>query len=106
MNTTTTRREVTATWQSQPRAVQAIRSRLLHVMPLVAAPLRPDQSFAASGGDSIDFVELLCAIETDYGVRLTVDEIAPMQTVAELLLLVDRRATRRPRSLDASPDQS
>lgn len=83
-------------WQHVPCSVQDIRARLLHVMPLVAAPLRPDQSFAASGGDSIDFVELLCAIESDYGVRLTVDEIGPLETLADLLLLVDRRAIRRP----------
>ena len=65
-------------------------------MPVIVAPLRPDAPFTASGGDSIDFVELLCAIEADYGVRLTIDEIAPLQTVGELFALVDRRATRRP----------
>ena len=95
-----------AAWQSQPPSVQAIRRRLLEVMPLVAAPLRPDQSFAASGGDSIDFVELLCVLDQDYGVRPTVDEIAQLQTVAELLILVDRRAARRPSPLPRPPAPS
>lgn len=83
-------------WQDQPPPVQAIHARLAQVMPFVVAPLRPDAPFSASGGDSIDFVELLCAIDADYGVRLTVDELSPLQTVGELLALVDRRATKRP----------
>jgi acyl carrier protein len=85
-----------ASWEDLPPAVRAIQARLGQVMPVIVAPLRPDAPFTASGGDSIDFVELLCAIEADYGVRLTIDEIAPLQTVGELFALVDRRATRRP----------
>ena len=65
-------------------------------MPPVVAPLRPDAPFSASGGDSIDFIELLCVIEADYGVRFRTDELTPLQTVGELLLLVDQRATKRP----------
>jgi acyl carrier protein len=83
-------------WQSQPPSVQAIHARLAQVMPLIVTPLRPDAPFTAGGGDSIDFVELLCTIDANYGVRLTVDELAPLQTVGELLILVDRRATKRP----------
>ncbi|MGH7958595.1 MAG: acyl carrier protein [Opitutaceae bacterium] len=83
---------------SAPPSIQAIHARLLEVMPHVVASLRLDAPFNVSGGDSIDFVEFLCAIDTDYGVRLTTDDIAPLQTVGELLALVDRRATKRPLS--------
>lgn len=82
-------------WAGQPPSIQAIRARLAQLMPAVVASLRPDAPFTA-GGDSIDFVELLCAIDADYGVRLTVDELAPLLTFGELLALVDRRATKRP----------
>jgi acyl carrier protein len=86
----------TSDWRNLPAPVQAIHARLSAVMPTIVAPLRPDQPFTASGADSIDFVELLCVIEADYGVRLSVDDIAPLQAVGELLALVDRRATKRP----------
>jgi acyl carrier protein len=86
------------TWHTMPPAVRAIHARLLQVTPHLAPALRPDAPFSVSGGDSIDFVEFLCAIDADYGVRLTTDDIAPLQTVGELLVLVDRRATKRPLS--------
>jgi acyl carrier protein len=85
-----------ASWRDQPPSVQAIYARRAQIMPVIVGPLQPDQPFTSSGGDSIDFVELLCAIDADYGVRLVVGELAPLQTVGELLLLVDRRATKRP----------
>jgi len=85
-----------AAWQGEPPSVQAIHARLAYLLPAIVAPLRPDATFTAGGGDSIDFVELLCAIDADYGVRLSVDELAPLQTVGELLRLVDDRATKRP----------
>ena len=65
-------------------------------MPQIASVLRPDAPFGASGGDSIDLVELLCALDADYGVRLSTDDFASLRTVGELLTLVDRRATKRP----------
>ncbi len=86
-------------WQSLPPSVQTIHARLAQKMPGLGAQLRPGASFAECGGDSIEFVELLCAIEADYGVRLRTDEIATLQTVGELLLLVDQRATKRPAPL-------
>jgi acyl carrier protein len=85
-----------AAWRDQPPSVQAIHARLAQIMPVIVGPLLPDQPFTSGGGDSIDFVELLCVIDADYGVRLVVGELAPLQTVGELLVLVDGRATRRP----------
>src|SRR5687767_12223413 len=81
---------------SLPPSVQAIYTRLGHVVPELATTFRLDAPFVASGGDSIDLVELLCAIDTDYGVRLTTDDIVSLRTLGELLTLVDQRATKRP----------
>jgi acyl carrier protein len=88
----------TTVWQGLPPSMQAIHTRLAQVLPVLVAQLRPDASFAECGGDSIDFVELLCVIEADYGVRLSTDEITSLQTIGELLLLVDQRASKRPAS--------
>lgn len=86
----------TAAWAGEPPAHRAIHARLLQVMPNLARQLRPKASLTECGGDSIDLVELLCVAESDYGVRLTVDEVAGLRTVGDFLALIDARATKRP----------
>ena len=83
-------------WLATPAPVQAIHARLCQVMPQLGPQLQPGKDFRAAGGDSIDFVELLCAIEADYGVRFTEDEIAATATIGQMLAQVDRKATKRP----------
>lgn len=83
-------------WSAEPPARQAIHARLLLVMPALASQLRPHVSLRECGGDSIDLVELLCTAESDYGVRLTVDEVAVLKTVGDFIGLIDQRATKRP----------
>ncbi len=86
----------TLAWAGEPAGSRAIHARLLQVMPGLAGQLRPNATLMECGGDSIDLVELLCAIESDYGVRLTVDEVGALKTVGELMALINARATRRP----------
>lgn len=71
----------------------AILARLRVVCPTLATRLEPDRNLRACGLDSLEFVDLLCAIEAEFRVRLTIADLAPDLTVAELLALVaDRRA--------------
>ena len=65
-------------------------------MPHLSATLRPDATFAECGGDSLDLVELCCAVDCDYGIRLSIDDLASVRTMFDLLSLIDQRATRRP----------
>jgi len=81
--------------------INAIFSHLRRTMPHLSATLRPDATFAECGGDSLDLVELCCAIDSDYGVRLTIDDFASVRTMFDLLSLIDQRAIRRPS--DTSP---
>ncbi len=85
-------------WTGEPPARQAIQARLRQVMPGLASQFRPQASLSECGGDSIDLVELLCTAESDYGVRLTVDEVAALKTVGDFIGLIDQRATKRPPS--------
>lgn len=88
----------TAAWAGEPPAHRAIHARLLQVMPALASQLRPQASLIECGGDSIDLVELLCVAESDYGVRLTVDEVTALRTVGDFIAVIDTRATKRPAS--------
>ena len=65
-------------------------------MPHLCATLQPDATFAECGGDSLDLVELCCAIDSDYGIRLSVDDLSSVRSMVDLLSLIDQRAVRRP----------
>jgi acyl carrier protein len=45
--------------------------------------------------DSLDLVELLCATEVEFDVRLTNDELMRARTVGDLTDLIARRARRK-----------
>lgn len=83
-------------WADEPPARRAIYARLQQVMPGFARRLHPHAALSDCGHDSIDLVELLCVAESDYGVRLTVDEVADLRTVDDFMTLIDTRATKRP----------
>ena len=71
----------------------AILARLRVVCPALAARLEPGRALSACGFDSLEFVDLLCAIEAEFRVRLSVADLGPEFTVADLLaLIVVRRA--------------
>ena len=65
-------------------------------MPHLSATLHPDATFAGCGGDSLDLVELCCVVDSDYGIRLTLDDFAGSVTLFDLLSLIEQRARRRP----------
>ena len=69
----------------------AILSRLRIVCPTLAARLEPALPLRACGLDSLEFVDLLCAIEAEFRVRLTIADLPPDMTVGELLTLIAAR---------------
>jgi acyl carrier protein len=77
-------------------AVHAIYARLRRTMPHLSATLRPDATFAECGGDSLDLVELCCAVDSDYGIRLSLDDLGAVRTMFDLVSLIARRAIRHP----------
>jgi acyl carrier protein len=95
--------ELSAERGSQAASVsrEAIYQRLRRAMPHLSATLPSEATFADCGGDSLDFVELCCSIDSDYGVRLTVDDLRAAPKMGELLTLIDQRATRRPKEFSA-----
>jgi acyl carrier protein len=76
--------------------IAAIYARLRQAMPHLSATLRPNATFADCGGDSLDLVELCCLVDSDYGIRLSVDDLASVRTVDDILTLIDERSVRRP----------
>jgi acyl carrier protein len=68
-----------------------ILERLRQTIPRLAPEFSPERRLDEIGADSIDMVELLVVIDSDFGVRLKEDEFLRLVTVEDLLqLIVDR----------------
>ena len=68
-----------------------ILERLRQAIPQLAPEFIPARRLDEIGADSIDMVELLVVIDSDFGVRLKEDEFLRLVTVEDLLqLIVDR----------------
>ena len=69
-----------------------ILERLRQTIPRLAPEFVPERRLDELGADSIDMVELLVVIDSDFGVRLKEDEFLRLVTVDDLLqLIVDRK---------------
>jgi acyl carrier protein len=68
-----------------------VLERLRQTIPRLAPEFLPERRLDELGADSIDMVELLVVIDSDFGVRLKEDEFLQLATVDDLLqLIVDR----------------
>lgn len=79
-------------WAAAPAEVQECVQRLRELVPHLIARLRPSVPLDASGFDSLEVVEFLCAVESACGVRLAIEDADPRTTAAELLALIARRS--------------
>ena len=69
-----------------------VLERLRQTIPRLAPQFIPERRLDELGADSIDMVELLVVIDSDFGVRLKQDEFLELVTVDDLLqLIVDRK---------------
>jgi acyl carrier protein len=68
-----------------------VLERLRQTIPRLASELIPERRLDELGADSIDMVELLVVIDSDFGVRLKQDEFLELVTVDDLLQLIIER---------------
>ena len=61
-----------------------ILPRLRRRLPRLAPALNSDAPLSELGLDSMDTVELLCAIHEEFGVRLGEDEFQPRRRLSDL----------------------
>jgi acyl carrier protein len=68
-----------------------VLKRLRQTIPRLAPEFIPERRLDELGADSIDIVELLVVIDSDFGLRLKQDEFLELVTVDDLLqLIIDR----------------
>jgi acyl carrier protein len=68
-----------------------VLKRLRQTIPRLAPEFIPERRLDELGADSIDMVELLVVIDSDFGLRLKQDEFLELVTVDDLLqLIIDR----------------
>ena len=77
-----------------PSAADEVLSRLQRRMPHVFAGASRDTRVSDLPLDSLDVVELLCATEDEFGVRLTAGHYENARTVRDLTQLIARRWVR------------
>ena len=68
-----------------------VLERLRQTIPRLAPEFIPERRLDELGADSIDMVELLVVIDSDFGVRLKEDEFLRLVTVDDLLRLIVER---------------
>jgi acyl carrier protein len=72
---------------------KTIEERLRLCLPRLTAQLADDSTTLGELAlDSMDTVELLCAVHLEFGVRLTESEFHPQQTIGGLLATIASRA--------------
>ena len=69
-----------------------VLERLRQTIPRLAPEFIPERRLDELGADSIDMVELLVVIDSDFGVRLKEDEFLRLVTVDDLLQLIAERS--------------
>ena len=74
-----------------------ILERLRLTIPRLAPEFIPERRLDELGADSIDLVELLVVIDSDFGVRLKEDEFLQLVTVDDLLQLILDRSPQHAR---------
>ena len=68
-----------------------VLERLRQTIPRLAPELIPERRLDELGADSIDMVELLVVIDSDFEVRLKQDEFLGLVTIDDLLQLIIER---------------
>lgn len=80
-------------WSAAPAEVQSCVHRLRKLVPHLVARVHPTTPLETCGFDSLELVELLCAIESATGVRLAVEDADGRTTGAELFTRIAERTT-------------
>ena len=65
--------------------------RLRPYLPARCHNAQQDTPIASLQLDSIDLVELLCGLDVEFGVSLTIEEYQSAATVGELINLITRK---------------
>jgi acyl carrier protein len=73
-----------------------ILDRLSIVLPHLKHRFVPGQSLRDFAFDSLDLVELLCVIESEFAVRLSEDELSSAATVGELASFISMHRELQP----------
>jgi acyl carrier protein len=66
-------------------------NRMRPYLPARCEDATADTPVASLQLDSIDLVELLCAVDAEFGVSLTIEEFHSARTVGELTALITQK---------------
>ena len=76
----------------EQKAAQAL-ARLRVRLPHLAALIQPEVRMANVELDSLDWVELLCVVDSEFGVRLSETDLRSLESVGTLARFIAERGT-------------
>jgi acyl carrier protein len=72
---------------------ELLKSVMSEVLLLDVDGVRPDATREAAGLDSLAVVELSMVLSRHHGIEITDDELLELDTVAEIVALMEQRTT-------------
>ncbi len=81
----------TVTTEAGPISEADVLEKLAIPLPHLRSRLRPEHPLNQLGLDSIDLVELLCVVESEFRVSITEHDLASVATVGGLARLIAAR---------------
>lgn len=69
-----------------------IKEIILEQLDLEEAEIKPESELMDElGADSLDVLEIMSAIETEYNLEFTKEEVEKVETVNDILVLIDKK---------------
>lgn len=69
-----------------------IKEIILEQLDLEEAEIKPESELMDElGADSLDVLEIMSAIETEYNLEFTKEEVEKVETVNDILILIDKK---------------
>lgn len=68
---------------------ETIRELIADHLCIDPESITPDSTLGALGADSLDIVEITCAIDENYGIEIPDEKIADISTIADIIALLE-----------------
>jgi acyl carrier protein len=81
---------------SKESVLERVQNLIANALDLKPSEILPEQSFRSDlGADSLDSVEIIMAIEDEFGVQFEQDAAAKIETVGDLIMNIETALSQK-----------